>query len=42
MNFTANLPEQPTFQESKFKETMRGNLRFIKILLYLTKKIFML
>jgi hypothetical protein len=42
MNLTTNLPEQPTFTESKFKETLHENLRFIKSLLYLTKKIFML
>lgn len=42
MNLATNLPEQPTFTESKFKETLRENLRFIKSLLYLTKKIFML
>ena len=37
-----NLSEQPTLHESKFKETLRSNLRFIKSLLYLTKKVFML
>jgi hypothetical protein len=42
MNFATNLLEQPTFNESKFKETLRENLRFLKSLLYLTKKIFML
>ncbi|AXP80513.1 hypothetical protein CJ739_1424 [Mariniflexile rhizosphaerae] len=42
MNYAANLPEEPTFYESKFKETVRENLRFIKSLMYLTKKIFML
>jgi len=42
MNFATNLPEQPTITESKFKETLRENLQFIKSLLYLTKKIFML
>lgn len=42
MNFATNLPEQPTFNESKFKETLRENLRFLKSLLYLTKKVFML
>ena len=42
MNFATNLPEPPTFNESKFKETLRENLRFLKSLLYLTKKIFML
>lgn len=42
MNFATNLPEQPTLNESKFKETLKSNLRFLKSLLYLTKKIFML
>lgn len=42
MSFATNLPEQPTINESKFKETLRENLRFIKSLAYLTKKIFML
>lgn len=42
MNLTTNLPEQPTMNESKFKETLRENLHFIKSLVYLTKKIFML
>lgn len=38
----ANLPEQPALNESKFKETLQENLRFIKSLMYLTKKVFML
>ena len=42
MNFATNLPEQPTFNDSKFKQTLRENLKFIKGLFYLTKKIFML
>ena len=42
MNFATNLPEQPTNTESKFKETLHENLRFLKSVLYLTKKIFML
>ena len=42
MNFAANLPEQPTHNHSKFKETLRENLRFLKSLVYLTKKVFML
>ena len=42
MNFATNLPEQPTFNDSKFKQTMRENLKFIRGLFYLTKKIFML
>ena len=42
MNYAANLPEEPTFNESKFKETLRENLRFLKSLMYLTKKLFML
>ena len=42
MNFAPNLPEQPTIKTSKFQETVHGNLQFLKGLLYLTKKIFML
>jgi len=42
MNFAANLPEQPTHKDSKFIETLRENLRFLKSLVYLTKKVFML
>ena len=38
----SNLPEQSTFKESKLKETLEENLRFLKSLMYLTKKIFML
>ncbi len=38
----SNLPEQPTFRDSKLKEALQENLRFLKSLLYLTKKIFML
>lgn len=37
-----NLSELPTNTESKFKETINENLRFVKSLMYLTKKIFML
>ena len=42
MNIAANLPELPTNDESKFKETVKENLQFLKSLFYLTKKIFML
>ena len=42
MSIATNLPEQPTNNESKFKETVKENLQFVKSLLYLTKKIFML
>jgi hypothetical protein len=42
MNFATKLPEQPTNIDSKFKETLRENLRFLKSLMYLTKKVFML
>jgi hypothetical protein len=42
MNIATNLPELPTNNESKFKETIKENLQFMKSLLYLTKKIFML
>lgn len=37
-----NLPEQPTKKESKFKETLNEQIRFVKGFFYLTKKIFML
>lgn len=37
-----NLSELPTSVNSKFKETLNENLRFVKSLMYLTKKIFML
>ncbi|WNH08556.1 hypothetical protein [Thalassobellus suaedae] len=42
MNIATNLPEQPTNGESKFKETVKENLNFLKSVVYLTKKIFML
>ena len=42
MNVATNLPELPTNDESKFKETIKENLQFLKSLFYLTKKIFML
>lgn len=42
MNIATNLPERPTNEDSKFKETLRENLQFLKSLAYLTKKIFML
>jgi hypothetical protein len=37
-----NLPEQPTKQNSKFRETIDENLRFFKSLFYLTRKVFMI
>lgn len=42
MNIASNLPELPTDEESKFKETVNENLQFFRSLYYLTKKIFML
>jgi len=42
MNIATNLPELPTNNESKFTETVKENIQFLKSLLYLTKKIFML
>jgi hypothetical protein len=42
MNVATNLPELPTDNESKFKETLKENLQFLKSLVYLTKKLFML
>lgn len=38
----SNLPKPSAFKESKFKETLEENLQFLKSLLYLTKKVFML
>ncbi len=37
-----NLTEQIEFRDSKLKETLREYLQFIKGLLYITKKVFML
>lgn len=37
-----NLPEQPTKMDSKFSETLKQNLQFVRGIFYLTKKIFML
>lgn len=42
MNIASNLPELPTNNESKLKETVKHNLEFLRSLVYLTKKIFML
>jgi hypothetical protein len=42
MNVTTNLPEQPTNTDSKFRETLREQVRFLKSLFYITKKVFML
>ena len=42
MNFATNLPEQPTNDESKFEETLKNHMRFVKGLLFITKKLFML
>lgn len=42
LNMAPNLPELPINNESKFKETVKHNLQFLKSLVYLTKKIFML
>jgi hypothetical protein len=40
--FEPNLPEEVTFSEWKFKETFHDNFRFLKGIMYLTKKVFML
>lgn len=42
MNIATNLPELPTNDDGKFKETVKESLQFLKSLYYLTKKIFML
>ena len=36
MNVTTNLPEQPTNTDSKFRETLREQVRFLNSLLYIT------
>jgi len=41
MRNATNLPELPTTGE-KFKKIVKHNLQFLKSLVYLTKKIFML
>lgn len=38
----SNLPEQPTSNISKIKASFRDNLQFLRGVLYLTKKVFML
>lgn len=38
----SNLHEQPMKSESKFKETLEENIKFIRGLFYLTRKVFML
>lgn len=42
MNFAPNLPKQPTNYESKLNSSLQSTGRFIKSLMYLTKKVFML
>ncbi len=42
MRIATNLPDLPTENQSKFKESMRDTVQFVKSLCYLTKKIFML
>ncbi len=42
MNFASNLPKQPTNYESKLYTSLQNTGRFIKSMLYLAKKIFML
>lgn len=42
IDMAPNLPEQPTKKESKIKETLNDQMRFLKGFVYLTKKIFML
>ncbi|WP_262916823.1 hypothetical protein [Aestuariivivens insulae] len=37
-----NLPEQIEFKDSRLKETLQELLQFVRGLLYLTKKVFML
>ncbi len=41
MNFASNLPEQPTYENGLYVK-VKQTTRFIKSLMYLTKKLFML
>ncbi len=42
MNVTSNLPEEPNYSESKFYVVYDNTVEFIKNLVYLVKKVFML
>ncbi len=42
MNLASNLPEQPTTYENSFFESVDKTKQFIKSLMYLSKKLFML
>lgn len=42
MNFASNLPEQPTSYETGLEVKIQQTKRFIKSVMYLTKKLFML
>lgn len=42
MNFASNLPEQPTHFTNGILMNVKNTGRFIKSLMYLTKKLFML
>ena len=41
MNFASNLPKQPTYEIGLYVK-LKHTERFIKSLMYLTKKLFML
>ncbi|WP_299776623.1 hypothetical protein [uncultured Formosa sp.] len=42
MNVTSNLPEEPTYSESKIYEVYDNTKVFLGNLMYLVKKVFML
>ncbi len=42
MNFASNLPEQPTSYDIGLSAKIQKTKQFIKSLMYLTKKLFML
>ncbi|MBP1838533.1 hypothetical protein [Formosa algae] len=42
MNVASNLPEEPTYSESKIYMVYDNTVDFIKNLMYLVKKVFML
>ncbi|WP_435135452.1 hypothetical protein [Formosa sp. A9] len=42
MNVTSNLPEEPAFVESKWQQSLDNTVNFVRSLMYLVKKVFML
>lgn len=42
MNYAPNLPEEPTYTESKWQQSIDDTVSFVRNLSYLVKKVFML